>query len=335
MGRSPDNDHVLLIAGCVGDSTQARGECKVGLFLDKKGNLIMHLHLFTKYLSTLSLRISQNSMGNREFNVFKRLPMSIEADTAVPAPEEPVLPDAQSASTEPAQPTPSDPSHEPQPETSDCCQASQEQPLDGETQPESQPEEEDPGDGRLHRVHVEYCPKCHVPIGYCRFFGHDRAAEAAAIENGEIPEEPTTTQTPAQKQKKLVNINIIVKQRSKRKHTTTIQNLPEWGIDVKPLSKFVRAKMSIGCSTKKTKAGATVVVIQGNAASQITSILTQQFNVPKDKITVTTRLIKKKRAAAPPPQPAAPEPVEEVEEKPLKPWEIPSREYSEDDGEEK
>lgn len=332
MRRCPDNDHVLLIAGCVGDSTQARGECKVGLFLNKKGNLIMHLHLFTKYLSTLSLRISQNSMGNREFNVFKRLPMSIDADTAVPAPEEPVLPDAQSTSPETTQSAPSDPSHEPQLEP---LQSPQEPPQDGEAQPESQPEEEDAGDGHLHRVHVEYCPRCRVPIGYCRFFGHDRAAEAAAIENGEIPEEPTTAQTPAQKQKKLVNINIIVKQRSKRKHTTTIQNLPEWGIDVKPLSKFVRAKMSIGCSTKKTKAGATVVVIQGNAASQITGILTQQFNVPKDKITVTTRLIKKKKAAVPPPQPAAPEPVEEPEEKPLKPWEIPSRDYSEDDGEEK
>ena len=181
-----------------------------------------------------------------------------------------------------------------------------------QSEPEEEEEEEEEGDGRLHHVNVEYCPRCRVPIGYCKFFGHDREAEAAALAaaaaaaaNGEEVPQIEPEPAPKQKQKRRQNIRIVVKQRSRRKNTTTIYCVLEWDIDVKGFSKFVRTKMAIGCSTKKTKDGDTAIVIQGDVGKPVHDLLISQYNVPKEAIAMTVKKIKAKtrqRVIAPQPE---------------------------------
>ena len=221
-------------------------------------------------------------------------------------------------SPEPTESAPQAPENSPE-TTESALQAPENSPESTEPAPQAQEseteeeeEEEEAGDGRLHHVNVQYCPRCRVPIGYCKFFGHDREAEAAALAaaaaaaaNGEELPQINLEPAPTQKQKRRQNIRIVVKQRSRRKNTTTIYCVVEWDIDVKVFSKFVRTKMAIGCSTKKTKDGDTAVVIQGDVGKTVHDLLMSQYNVPKDAITMTVKKIKGKsrqRVIAPQPE---------------------------------
>ena len=164
-------------------------------------------------------------------------------------------------------------------------------------------------DGKLPTREVEYCPKCDVPTVYCKFFGH---VEGEAEAEGDAAGEPK----PAKGKGKgkgdgadgKPNVVVTVKQRTKRKSTTSVSNLEPWGIDIKELSKAISKKMAIGCSTKKDAAGGLQIVIQGDAGTQIIEILTGQYKVPKGNIRAVRKSKQKTpeqiaEANQPPPQP--------------------------------
>jgi translation initiation factor 1 (eIF-1/SUI1) len=76
---------------------------------------------------------------------------------------------------------------------------------------------------------------------------------------------------------------VTVKARTKRKSTTTIAGLQGWDIDVRELSKSISKKSAIGCSTKQTATGLSIVV-QGDIGRQICEILIRDYKIPKMSI---------------------------------------------------
>lgn len=156
----------------------------------------------------------------------------------------------------------------------------------------------------LRAVDIEICDKCGVPIKYCVFFGHVESAD------GEGNEAPAPTPQPKKGGKKEApkqDIIITVKERTKKKRTTSIKNLEGWGVDVKELSKTLAKKMAIGCSMKNTPTGVEIV-IQGDAGQQVIDILLKQYKVPKGNIKAVRKAKKKTpeelaEANQPPPQP--------------------------------
>ncbi|OHS98087.1 hypothetical protein TRFO_35550 [Tritrichomonas foetus] len=154
---------------------------------------------------------------------------------------------------------------------------------------------------------VDYCPRCGVPTCYCQFFGHKRPQPKEDGEgNGEEPQEEEFEETKPKKggakkgNEEKPNIIVTVKQRTKRKNTTTIANLEQWDIDTKEFSKLISKKMAIGCSSKKSQTGLQIV-IQGDAGEQVINLLCKEFKVPKKNISA----VRKVKKAPEPKQPAA------------------------------
>lgn len=160
----------------------------------------------------------------------------------------------------------------------------------------------------LEAVELDVCEKCGVPKAYCGFFGHvqkpegeegDAAPEAAPAPKAKGP----ANKKEAAKQ----NVIVTVKQRTKKKNTTSIKNLEGWNVDIKEFCTAIKKKMAIGCSTKSGPTGVEVV-IQGDAGQQVIDMLLKQYKVPKGNIQAVRKAKKKtpeEVAAAnqPPPQP--------------------------------
>ncbi|EAY11825.1 Translation initiation factor SUI1 family protein [Trichomonas vaginalis G3] len=164
----------------------------------------------------------------------------------------------------------------------------------------------------LQKATVEYCPKCDVPLCYCRFFklhgeggegeaeGEDAEAEA---EDKKAPAKggKNAKKGAAKDPKDLPKIQIIVKNRRARKFLTTVSMIEPWGLDLKELTKAISKKMSTSCSTKK-KDGMTQIIVQGDAQQPLKDILKTQFKVPLTSIQVTIKQKKKPEPDQPPPQ---------------------------------
>ena len=172
-------------------------------------------------------------------------------------------------------------------------------------EPVEAPQEE--AQGKLPTREVPYCPRCDVPTVYCRFFGHEEgAAEGEAQEEGEKEAKPAKGKGKGDGAKQAVVVT--VKQRTKKKCTTSVSNLAAWGIDIKELSKAISKKMAIGCSTKKDATGGLQIVIQGDAGAQVIEILRGQYKVPAGSIKAVRKSKQKTpeqiaEANQPPPQP--------------------------------
>lgn len=159
----------------------------------------------------------------------------------------------------------------------------------------------------LEFVDVDICPKCAVPNAYCTFFGHVVKPEGEGEGDAEQPEAPKAKAPANKKEAAKQNVIVTVKQRTKKKNTTSIKNLEGWNVDVKEFCKTIKKKMAIGCSTKNGPTGVEIV-IQGDAGQQVIDILLKQYKVPKGNIQAVRKAKKKTAeevAAAnqPPPQP--------------------------------
>lgn len=176
-------------------------------------------------------------------------------------------------------------------------------------------EEDVPEAPVLQKASVEYCPKCDVPLCYCRFFKiHGEGAEgeegekAEGAEGGEAEEEKKAPakggkggKKGAKDPKDLPKIEIVVKNRKARKFLTTVSKIEPWGLDLKELQKAISKKMSTSCSTKK-KDGMMQIIVQGDASNQLRDVLKTQFGVPVTSIQITIKQKKKPEPAQPPPQ---------------------------------
>jgi translation initiation factor 1 (eIF-1/SUI1) len=170
---------------------------------------------------------------------------------------------------------------------------------DSDGAPEASPESPDV----LPHVPVEYCEQCGIPIDYCRFFGHNRGNTDAPDDD---PHQRRAKPKPPPKEGPKPNIVLTVKARTKKKSTTTVANLEHWDINPRDFGKAIQRRLAIGCSTKATPTGVSVV-IQGDAGQAVIDVLTQQYHVPKASIQAV-RKVKKDPVAVqarnqPPPQP--------------------------------
>ena len=185
-------------------------------------------------------------------------------------------------------------------------------------------------DGKLHRIHVDYCPKCRVPFGYCQFFGHVRQPEEE-----EAHEEEMESAQQNMDERPNVIIKMIMKGRKSPKKTT-LCNSALWGVDAKELSKMIKKNLSTGCS-KKTKDDG-VLVFHGDVEEVLTDLLVNKWKIPPNRIEKTVVRIQTRKELAetvrqplPQPQFNLDEDVDQEEE--LKRQFFASREYSDDDDE--
>lgn len=176
--------------------------------------------------------------------------------------------------------------------------------------------EEDTNENVLRKIDVNISPKYDVPLCYVEFFDNKKhkPKEQQEGKNGddekeENDEEESDSDIEILQNKKGVkfanngekpNVIVMVKQRSKRKNTTTIANLEPWGVDIKELTKHIKKSMAIGCSTTKTSTGQQIV-IQGDVGEPVINLLKNNFHIPLKSITP----IKKVKKAPEPKQPAA------------------------------
>ena len=136
----------------------------------------------------------------------------------------------------------------------------------------------------LQKVETEYCPICDVPVCYCKFIGlHSEEQTIGTIID------PNSKQN--QKKKNSDQISIVIKNRNKRKHTTTIKGLEFFKVDPKELSKLLSKKLAMGCSSQK-KNGLTQIVIQGEAGKEVKEYLISNFSVPQNLINITRKTSK-------------------------------------------
>ena len=211
-----------------------------------------------------------------------------------------------------------------QPIDTDIAEIHEEKEKNQEEEEKHQEEEEI--DTKLHHVDIEYCPRCGVPTMYCRFFGHKRYI-------GTEEEEEDYSPKKTKKEKPKPNVIVTVKQRTRRKNTTSIAHMEEWGIDIKEFSKSIAKKMAIGCSYNHDRNNVLQIVIQGNVGDKIIELLEKQYQIPKNNITAVkkVRRVKKPRLIAPQPEFAPLPSYDDEEEKHKLPLDTSSDESEGDD----
>ena len=84
--------------------------------------------------------------------------------------------------------------------------------------------------------------------------------------------------------------------RGSKKHITTVTGIEHYGVNHKDASKFFAKKLSSGASVvKKPVIG---IEIQGEVHDEVITLLTSQFNIPKEVIKFVEEKKKKKKGAA-------------------------------------
>ena len=186
--------------------------------------------------------------------------------------------------------------------------------MENEEVIDQQPEESENEENVLRKVEVKLSAKYDVPLCYVEFFKPKpkepkepkEGKEGDENKKGDEEESDSDDEIISGKKVKFSNdgekpnVIVMVKQRSKRKNTTTIANLEPWGVDIKELTKHIKKSMAIGCSTTKTATGQQIV-IQGDAGEPVINLLRSEFHIPMKSITP----IKKVKKAPEPKQPAA------------------------------
>ena len=137
---------------------------------------------------------------------------------------------------------------------------------------------------------VKYCPRCDVPVCYCRFFGHG-ANEGENNENEKEGHESGPKKKGGKNSGEKREVIVSVNQRTKKKRTTVISHLDDWDIDLKDFSKHVSKKLALGCSTTNGPTGQEIV-IQGDAGDQIIEMLLHEFSIPKNSIKAVRKMKK-------------------------------------------
>lgn len=167
-------------------------------------------------------------------------------------------------------------------------------------------EEEQVETTKLRKSDVILDARLGIPDCYAEFFsGKPKSSEAP--KEGDEAQEGAQNTAPVDKKSKSQataekpNVIVTVKQRTKRKNVTSIENLEPWGIDIKDFSKHIAKKLAIGCSTQTFPATGLGIIIQGDVGEQIIHSISNQFGVPIKSITA----IRKVKKAPEPKQPAA------------------------------
>jgi translation initiation factor 1 (eIF-1/SUI1) len=125
------------------------------------------------------------------------------------------------------------------------------------------------------RREVPFCERCGVPTDYCRFFNHIDGASAPDSAPPVVAAKPDGP-----------DVIITIKSRTKRKTTTTVIKLEDWGITPRDFARQIAKEHNVGCSAKHGQNGWSVE-IQGDFQLVLVGILTDaRHRIPKRKIQI-------------------------------------------------
>eukprot|EP01130_Rhizamoeba_saxonica_P012841 TRINITY_DN5456_c0_g2_i1.p2 TRINITY_DN5456_c0_g2~~TRINITY_DN5456_c0_g2_i1.p2 ORF type:complete len:178 (+),score=49.64 TRINITY_DN5456_c0_g2_i1:57-536(+) len=137
-------------------------------------------------------------------------------------------------------------------------------------------------------VDVLYCGVCSLPPDFCKYGPkglkrckpwlmkhvpdmYPNLDELSSEESVEANEEELEAE---EQQKELVSIKIL--KRTKRKATTNVKGLGEFGIRLKPACKYLRGKFACGVSVGKGVDSDTII-IQGNKKLDIIQVIVEKY----------------------------------------------------------
>lgn len=128
----------------------------------------------------------------------------------------------------------------------------------------------------------------------------DNSAEAAAGAGVAAGEAPKAEGAPEEEKKssgggggsggkKKKNEGVVVlnvSQRNKRKFVTTVQGLEFYDIKLPEVSKKFAKRFSCGASVGKNASNQAVIDIQGDVSNELFEILTEEYEIPEDRIVI-------------------------------------------------
>lgn len=89
-------------------------------------------------------------------------------------------------------------------------------------------------------------------------------------------------------------ITVKLTDRNKRKHITTIAGLEQFDIDLKKAAKLFAGKFACGSSVTKSPQGYDEITIQGDVIDTVVKVITDNYKVSQDSITIVQKDPKKK-----------------------------------------